>query len=751
LPADSCSGITHNPFIVDDFECQRNYSYDNGFDSLTVVANPDNTGINGSSMVGQYHKPPHQAYDALVAEKSGPFDLSTNNYVYAQVRSPISGIIKAKLENTFAGGTTKEVDVMITPAQVNQWVQCVYNFASEAGVAHDRLVFFFDAGHDTSAAPTFYIDNIKFGQAPPLEDFDATKLTWGAGDATNGTFAVVANPTPAGIDVSAHAGLYTKGTSGFGLVSASLPANFAVTTALPQMNVQVLAPAGAKTVTMQLVSALAGNKTVTANLVSAGTNTWEAVAFDYSAYTAVTDFSAINFIFDQGVAESGMKFYFDNISQSISTLNPCKGVVAVPSIANDFECQQNDTAKLLTADVNSSLTIVKNPSNTGINTSLSVGMYVKTPKSGQYDAIVLKTPGLVPYDLSVNTQVSVMIYCSTAGKPIAIKMEGGTGGLEKDTTISAAGVWKEYIVDFASVASKGNNTITLFGDLGVVPTSNDTFYFDNIKFKRAAITGCFGDFETPASKFTFTTFAGGSLDAMTILPVPNPNKSGIDTSATVGIFTRAHDGDPNFAGQYTDLGAPLNFNGKKTITMKVLMPAIGNVSLKLENSLTGAVSGDGPRVVNTKVNQWEQLTFDMSSGPTAYDLVNGQYTRLTMFFDFFIPTQRDSVHDVKYYFDDIVVGTGTCGGGVSGTNDLPIERLAIYPNPAYSDLTIDNAKDLTRVMFFNAIGQLVKTVQVSPFDTRIGMNIQDLSNGMYFIAAYKGDGTLVANAKFLKE
>ena len=54
LPADACSGVAPIKTIIDDYECQRNANYDNGWDQLSVVNNPDATGINTSTKVGRF-------------------------------------------------------------------------------------------------------------------------------------------------------------------------------------------------------------------------------------------------------------------------------------------------------------------------------------------------------------------------------------------------------------------------------------------------------------------------------------------------------------------------------------------------------------------------------------------------------------------------------------------------------------------------------------------------------------------------
>ena len=55
-PANACSGVEPIPGIVDDFECQRNVTISNpGFLDVTVVENPDPSGVNTSDSVGRYN------------------------------------------------------------------------------------------------------------------------------------------------------------------------------------------------------------------------------------------------------------------------------------------------------------------------------------------------------------------------------------------------------------------------------------------------------------------------------------------------------------------------------------------------------------------------------------------------------------------------------------------------------------------------------------------------------------------------
>lgn len=57
---------------MDDFECNRNATYVNGWDSLTVVTNPAPNAVNGSAKVGRYADPQTEQWAAVVDGLSEP-------------------------------------------------------------------------------------------------------------------------------------------------------------------------------------------------------------------------------------------------------------------------------------------------------------------------------------------------------------------------------------------------------------------------------------------------------------------------------------------------------------------------------------------------------------------------------------------------------------------------------------------------------------------------------------------------------
>src|SRR5690606_25130405 len=88
LPLGVCKDVTLNPDIIDDFECNRNATYVNGWDSLSVVTNPAPDAVNISSHVGRYVDPVGEPWAALLIDYQNPMDLSTRNQFKAKVWSP---------------------------------------------------------------------------------------------------------------------------------------------------------------------------------------------------------------------------------------------------------------------------------------------------------------------------------------------------------------------------------------------------------------------------------------------------------------------------------------------------------------------------------------------------------------------------------------------------------------------------------------------------------------------------------------
>lgn len=736
----TCQGTTPNPDIIDDFECNRNAAYALGWDSLSVVKNPFPTGDNNSAKVGRWNDPagPGTEWAALVIANPVPIDLTQRTEFSVQVWAPKTGKLLLKLE----GGPNPPKEVFVDITEINKWVTAKADFGDQAGKGHTRWVLFFNAGVNGEPGDVYYFDNVKLAapaEAPPIEDFEnGLSLGWQPLDqntALHGTFnAPTPNPNPNSINNSPNVGCYTKGSSPFSTLQAFSLTAFDLSK-LPQFNVDVLSPASGGKVTMQLSSPTQGNKSAEATVTTPGQ--WETLNFDFSAFDNITDFIEMRFLFNAGTAAAGQTWCLDNVRQSKATVDPCVGTVPIPNIIDDFECQRNFTQIFYGA---SDLKVVNNPHLRPENGSLKVGEY-KDPAGPGTEFAGIGYEFAAPPDLSVYNQLQLQVWSPFNDVPFLFKLEGGPTPVEIfDTLRGGANRWHRFNIDFSKHIGTQNTKLVIFVNV-LSATGGGTYYIDNIRWARAGYNGCIADYEKPQTSITnFRYFANGSLEqtGYQFEIVDNPNPSGINTSSKVGKFVKAGDALP-FAGMYADLEAPIDWKGVKQVRAKVLMDHIGNFAVKVEGDAVNGFFLEIP-VANTKINSWEELTFDFSAVPD-----NSEFKRLTIFFDLGI---NATGQNVTSYFDDLVIGNGACTS-VSVWQPLPLEPMKVSPNPTNQWLRVENFDNVTRLAITDLVGRRVAEVNTSG-DQRTDLDVSQLPAGIYVLTGFNAYGLPVGVAKFIK-
>ena len=160
------------------------------------------------------------------------------------------------------------------------------------------------------------------------------------------------------------------------------------------------------------------------------------------------------------------------------------------------------------------------------------------------------------------------------------------------------------------------------------------------------------DFETGGygANWTWTVFEN-SENPPALEIVSNPNSSGINTSSTVAKFTALSSGAA-YAGcesqHGSDIGSFKFDSNNSIVKIMVYKSVISDVGLKF-------VESDGEaqpefKVANTKTNEWEELTFNLSGsigkGKT------GIIDQIVIFPDF-----KDRSSDHIIYFDNISFGS----------------------------------------------------------------------------------------------
>jgi hypothetical protein len=163
------------------------------------------------------------------------------------------------------------------------------------------------------------------------------------------------------------------------------------------------------------------------------------------------------------------------------------------------------------------------------------------------------------------------------------------------------------------------------------------------------------DFEAEGNgaEWSWSVFENGSNTMLEV--IENPYKTGINTSETVAKFTALREGQP-YAGCETkhgeDIGSFKFDETNSVVKILVYKTSISDVALKFAEYAAPGVGAEAQpevKVANTKINEWEELTFDVSGsiGKGATMIID----QIIIFPDF---TARTA--DNVIYFDHITFG-----------------------------------------------------------------------------------------------
>lgn len=172
----SCEEIVIDPsiFMINDFECQRNYEFGAGNDKLMIMDNPHPHPDNLSQKVGAYSDPVNDPWAALCVGFPDSIDLSTFNILMVDVHGPAADVpFLLKLE----GGTSPAYEIWVNTTAVNAWETLTADFSSQANANHTRICIFPNGGVDSPLASTYFLDNIRLSLStglfyPAIETID---------------------------------------------------------------------------------------------------------------------------------------------------------------------------------------------------------------------------------------------------------------------------------------------------------------------------------------------------------------------------------------------------------------------------------------------------------------------------------------------------------------------------------------------------------------------------------------------------
>jgi len=163
------------------------------------------------------------------------------------------------------------------------------------------------------------------------------------------------------------------------------------------------------------------------------------------------------------------------------------------------------------------------------------------------------------------------------------------------------------------------------------------------------------DFETPETSTNFQIFDGATLEGTLTMNIPNPDASGINTSATVLEGRKAGDA-PEWAGMFSNPN-PMDMidasNGGQ-VCFDIWSADAVPVLLKLENDDVSNVWETS--LMTAGGSSWETLCYDLTTIGTGGAAASGLFTRLVVFYDFgTVGTGTEQV----YYLDNFTAPTAT--------------------------------------------------------------------------------------------
>lgn len=226
------------------------------------------------------------------------------------------------------------------------------------------------------------------------------------------------------------------------------------------------------------------------------------------------------------------------------------------------------------------------------------------------------------------------------------------------------------------------------------------------------------DFETAGTGSTYSWSSWANPPAV-LTTETNPVAGGINNTAKVLKFAYDAAGG-QWDGAFTDDMGDFTISASNCkVKVMVYKSVSSEMIFKLEK---GTVAFES-KLTNTKINQWEELTFDFTSliGQTVNRVVLWTDTRATR-----------SSNELVSYLDNIVFTSATALPSVSAN------EIGVYPNPTNGVLNITATQELSKVIVSNIVGVTVKTIAVSGLSSKI--DLSDVAKGAYIITIVQENG-----------
>ncbi|TVR27528.1 MAG: hypothetical protein EA390_13755, partial [Balneolaceae bacterium] len=620
-------------------------NFDGG--ELTVVDNPDKSGINESDKVARMVKDDGQPWGGAFIELPESIDFSDGTDFTVSVWAPRANTTMLfKIENEEE--PTQEFEQVLTIAESQEWVDITFNMAgADPSFTYEKLVFIFDIGTigDGTDNFTWYFDNIR--QAEPDDDngdngdngepgeqvnlpitFDDDNISYGIVDFGGTVSEIVEDPTDASnrvVETVKQDGEPWAGTSVGDPDGFVDPIPF--TSSETTMSVRVWSPTAGIPVRLKVENADTPEQSVETEATTTVAEEWETLVFDFSNEAEGTaelnlsyDYNLASIFFDFNTPGNGETYYWDDVEFGGEAGNGNGGETGPTSAAPTPTKDADDVLSVFSdeytdiSDTNfnpdwGQATQVSFVEIDGNETMLYTGLNYQGIELGSNQDV--SDYDYVHVDFWTANSTSLSIFVISPGNETPYELTVPTDGWSSVDIPLSAFVPPVDLADVFQFKFEGN------GDV----------YIDNIYFwKDDNGNGGNGDDNGDATglnqpidfeeggfgaDWDWTVFENDSNPPLEI--IDNPDKSEPNTSDTVARFTALETGGA-FAGFETvegQLGEFLFTNENCVVTVDVWKSVATDVSVKFD---TGAPPNDWGTalvtVANTETEQWETLTFN---------------------------------------------------------------------------------------------------------------------------------------------
>jgi len=317
-------GFWANAQIIEDFESLKMNLFDGGANgAISVVPNPDATGINTSGYVGKMIRGfDGQPWAGWYATMATPVDMTTNKYIHIKIWKPRVSPVVFKLERD--GAMSGDVYSMQPQTLTNAWEELVFDYSAVSTVSGDYvkivLIPDFESPLTLTEDIVIYYDDMyvnndpTVGSAPVkmMEDFEHITLNLMLnGELDLSSMTMIDNPDMSGVNLSTKVIEFFRDKDGFlwdGFWSNIAPDSIDVTTN-KYVHVKVwksrISPLKFK------IEYGANQLEIESMYPQTITNAWEDIVFDFSEKTG--KYPVIAFLPDFLETTEDLTMYFDDI------------------------------------------------------------------------------------------------------------------------------------------------------------------------------------------------------------------------------------------------------------------------------------------------------------------------------------------------------------------------------------------------------------------------------------------------------